>query len=199
MFGLSYHCGNCDGVTPELNHGKCTTCGSTSVVPAGWYQLSVEERTEWLERIRGGRAESDPWRLDEPGIRPRVELPPLQSCTASTARWAVMFPPRPIAGPSLLTQLWVTFCAYLASLFEAAPEPVDRRAPEPLVLQMEAPAPLTRMTKTQRPRVRPSRPVVWSRAHAPRARVSVDRTRMLRAQITKSGPGPPRRKRLRLG
>ena len=198
MFGLSYHCGNCDGLASHLKQGKCPTCGSQSVVPASWYQLSVEERTEWVERIQGRRTEIDRYRLDQPGIRPRVVLPPLLSCTAAASRWAVMSPPKPIARPNPLSTLWATFCAWVSSMFTAEQTASVQPTPEPLIMQLE-PAPLARMTATVRPRVRPTRPVVWSREHAPRTRVRVDGTRITRgaAKIERAGPGPPRKKRAR--
>jgi hypothetical protein len=198
MFGLSYHCGNCDGLASHLNRGKCPTCGSTSVVSAGWYQLSVEERTEWIERINGRRSPVDRYRLDQPGIRERIVLPPLQSCTALAARHAVMAPPRELDRPSPLLVLWASFCAWLSSLFgEETPAPAQQVV-QPLVHQLE-PVTIARMTRPVRPRIRATRPVVWSRDRAPRTRVRVQgpRTTTRAAAITRAGPGPPRRRRLR--
>jgi hypothetical protein len=198
MFGHSYHCGNCDGLASALNRGKCPTCGSSSIVPVGWYQLSVEERSEWTERINGRRTEIDPYRLDQPGIRETIVLPELMSCTAEAARFAVMSPPRPLARPNALFRLWVGVCAWVSSLFTEEQPAMQPSAPEPVVLILE-PAPVARMTSPVRARVRPTRSVVWSREHAPRTRVHVQRAHSRRIQPAKQfGTGPPRRRRLRL-
>ena len=194
MFGVSYHCGNCDGLASQLNRGKCPTCGSASVVSAGWYQLSIEERAGWLDRINGRRTQIDRYRLDQPGIRERITLPPLQSCTASTARYAVMVPPKEIDRPSPLLMMWLYFCAWLNSMFESEQQQPAQHAPEPMVLE---PAPAARMTVAVRPRVRPTRPLVWSRDRQPRTRVQLDRTRK-RVVATSKRPGPPRRRRPRV-
>ena len=53
--GFSYHCSNCKELIPRVLQGACPTCGSQSVIPLGWYQLSVRERSDWLRRIRGQR------------------------------------------------------------------------------------------------------------------------------------------------
>jgi hypothetical protein len=200
MFGLSYHCGNCDGLASRLNAGRfCPTCGSTSVVPASWYQLSVEERSEWNERIQGRRTEIDRYHLDEPGIRPVVVHPPLMACTGRAARHAIMSPHPEEPAPSPLLGLWVTFCAWLSSLFsQEAPAVAEAAVAAPVGLLPE-PMPAARMTGPVRPRMRPTRPVVWSRQHAPRAPVRVERTPARHTpRVSRCGPGPPRRRRLRM-
>jgi hypothetical protein len=214
MFGLSYHCGNCDQLASQLARGKCPTCGSTSVVSAGWYQLSVEERTEWLDRINGRRSEVDRYRLDQPGIRERVVLPPLQSCTAAAAQHATMTPARQVvrseaANPKRgegersdqmnpLLLIWVSLMSWLSSLF-ASENPATEQPPVPQRTDLE-PLPVARMTGPVRPRVRPTRPVVWSREHAPRTRVRVLGARiMARHRRNARGiPSPRRRRRLRI-
>lgn len=60
-----YHCSNCGEVLLRVSHGTCPICGSQAVLPMGWYQLSVRERSNWLRRIRG-------WRR---GVQPR-DVPP---------------------------------------------------------------------------------------------------------------------------
>jgi rRNA maturation endonuclease Nob1 len=52
---FSYHCGSCKELTPRAPRGTCPTCGSQFVIPLGWYYRSVQERSEWLRRIRGQR------------------------------------------------------------------------------------------------------------------------------------------------
>jgi hypothetical protein len=53
--GFSYHCGSCKELIPRVSQGACPICGSQCVIPLGWYQLSVRERSDWLRRIRGQR------------------------------------------------------------------------------------------------------------------------------------------------
>jgi rRNA maturation endonuclease Nob1 len=52
---FSYHCTNCKELLPRVSQGMCPICGSQAVLPMGWYQLSVRERSDWLLRIRGQR------------------------------------------------------------------------------------------------------------------------------------------------
>lgn len=56
----SYHCSNCKEMLPRVSQGACPLCGSQAVVPMGWYQLSVRERSDWLTRIRGLRHKKAP-------------------------------------------------------------------------------------------------------------------------------------------
>ena len=51
----SYHCSECTQLLAEVDKGTCPVCGSRAVIPVGWYQISTEERGDWLRRIRGHR------------------------------------------------------------------------------------------------------------------------------------------------
>jgi hypothetical protein len=117
MFGVSFHCGNCECLASSLNGGKCPTCGSTAVVPAAWYQLSVDERSVWKDRIHGRYVEkTDPWRLSQPGIREKIVHPPLMSCTARAVWLAHLTPPSP---PGLVSVLWGALQGAMLGLFAA--------------------------------------------------------------------------------
>jgi hypothetical protein len=50
---FSYQCGSCQELLSRVSQGVCPVCGSRSVFPTGWYQLSVQERSAWFRRIRG--------------------------------------------------------------------------------------------------------------------------------------------------
>lgn len=202
MLGVPYHCGNCERLVESRKLGQCAICGSTSIVPAGWYQLSMPERSEWVERIQGRRKTSDPWRLDQPGIRPRVQHPPLQACTAASARYASSAPAPQIPAESFWLDFWRALSAWVLALLgprEAEPAAVSPEparagaAPEPIT-------PVVRMLRPDRPRARPTRPAVWSRQYAPRARVRSHRTARARRHpvTTRFGRAAPRRRRLRL-
>lgn len=52
---FSYQCNDCKELLPRVSQGICPVCGSQAVVPLGWYQLSTDERKDWLQRIRGQR------------------------------------------------------------------------------------------------------------------------------------------------
>lgn len=54
-FSYHYHCGSCQERIPRAPRGTCPMCGSQFVIPLGWYHLSVQERSDWLRRIRGGQ------------------------------------------------------------------------------------------------------------------------------------------------
>src|SRR5262249_18257254 len=51
--GVSYYCTSCGTRHKTLGRGICPTCGSQAVVTVGWYKRSVDERSEWFQRIRG--------------------------------------------------------------------------------------------------------------------------------------------------
>jgi hypothetical protein len=55
---FSYHCSSCGELLTQVSHGVCSICGSQAVLPMGWYQLSIRERKDWLQRIRGLRREA---------------------------------------------------------------------------------------------------------------------------------------------
>jgi hypothetical protein len=55
---VSYHCGSCQELLSRVSQGVCPVCGSRAVFPIGWYQLSAQERSEWLRRIRGEHRKS---------------------------------------------------------------------------------------------------------------------------------------------
>lgn len=50
---FSYHCNDCGKLLTHVTQGACPTCGSHSVLPLGWFQISIRERQDWLQRIRG--------------------------------------------------------------------------------------------------------------------------------------------------
>ena len=52
---FSYHCNDCGELLTQVIQGACPICGSHSVLPLGWFQISIRERKDWLQRIRGLR------------------------------------------------------------------------------------------------------------------------------------------------
>ena len=52
---LSYQCTDCGELFTRVVQGACPTCGSQAVLPLGWFQISIRERKNWLQRIRGLR------------------------------------------------------------------------------------------------------------------------------------------------
>ena len=52
---FSYHCSDCGEILTHVTQGACPICGSHSVLPLGWFQISTRERNDWLQRIRGLR------------------------------------------------------------------------------------------------------------------------------------------------
>jgi rRNA maturation endonuclease Nob1 len=52
---FTYHCSSCGELLTAVAQGACPICGSQAVVPLGWYQISIRERKDWLQRIRGLR------------------------------------------------------------------------------------------------------------------------------------------------
>jgi len=52
---FSYHCNDCEELLTHVSQGACPICGSHSVLPLGWFQISTRERKDWLQRIRGLR------------------------------------------------------------------------------------------------------------------------------------------------
>lgn len=51
----SYQCNDCGELLTRVIQGACPICGSHAVLPLGWFQISVRERKDWLQRIRGLR------------------------------------------------------------------------------------------------------------------------------------------------
>jgi hypothetical protein len=51
----SYQCNDCGELLTRVTQGACSVCGSHSVLPIGWFQISIRERKDWLQRIRGLR------------------------------------------------------------------------------------------------------------------------------------------------
>jgi hypothetical protein len=49
----SYQCNGCGGLLTHVTQGACPICGSRAVLPLGWFQISIRERKNWLQRIRG--------------------------------------------------------------------------------------------------------------------------------------------------
>jgi len=66
---LSYQCDDCGDLFTRVSQGACPICGSHAVLPLGWFQISVRERKDWLQRIRGLRkptqTRNDPFVQDE--------------------------------------------------------------------------------------------------------------------------------------
>lgn len=52
--GLSYQCQSCEELVERVPQGVCPICGSDAIVSLGWYQVSADERQDWLTRIHGG-------------------------------------------------------------------------------------------------------------------------------------------------
>jgi anaerobic ribonucleoside-triphosphate reductase len=72
----SYQCNDCGELLTHVTQGACPICGSHAVLPLGWFQISIRERKDWLQRIRGLRrkpqASEDPARKeDEPEAIPK--------------------------------------------------------------------------------------------------------------------------------
>jgi hypothetical protein len=61
---FSFHCGSCGELFAGVTQGACPICGSQSILPLGWFQLSIRERKDWLQRIRGLRKKTRS--LDDP-------------------------------------------------------------------------------------------------------------------------------------
>jgi hypothetical protein len=53
--GFTYKCGDCGELLTHVTQGACSICGSHSVLPLGWFEISIRERKDWLQRIRGLR------------------------------------------------------------------------------------------------------------------------------------------------
>lgn len=54
----SYQCNDCGEMLTRVIQGACSVCGSHAVLPLGWFQISIRERKDWLQRIRGLRRKS---------------------------------------------------------------------------------------------------------------------------------------------
>lgn len=54
----SYQCNDCGELLTRVTQGACPICGSRAVLPLGWFQISIRERKDWLQRIRGLRGKS---------------------------------------------------------------------------------------------------------------------------------------------
>jgi hypothetical protein len=50
---FTYKCGDCGELLNHVTQGACSVCGSHSVLPLGWFEISIRERKDWLQRIRG--------------------------------------------------------------------------------------------------------------------------------------------------
>ena len=73
---LSYQCNDCGELFTRVVRGACPICGSQAVLPLGWFQISIRERKDWLQRIRGLRKTSqdqnDPLpQKDEQDVMPK--------------------------------------------------------------------------------------------------------------------------------
>ena len=49
----AYVCYSCQEVMNGAPQGKCPACSSGDVFPLGWLDRPREERSRWLNRIRG--------------------------------------------------------------------------------------------------------------------------------------------------
>ncbi len=123
--GFSYHCGNCDHVATELAKGRCPCCYSSSVIPSSWYQLSVEERTQWLDRIQGR------------GVKPLAQH---QLMARST-------PVRDLDAEEARKRLWPRLGAWLKSFLHLATARVEAAE------VVEAPLPTIRIERPRSPRL----------------------------------------------
>jgi hypothetical protein len=52
---FTYKCSDCGELLTHVTQGACPVCGSHSVLPLGWFEISIRERKDWLQRIRGLR------------------------------------------------------------------------------------------------------------------------------------------------
>lgn len=73
---LSYQCDDCGELFTRVVQGSCPICGSQAVLPLGWFQISIRERKDWLQRIRGLRKtsqdQSDPLpQKDDQDVMPK--------------------------------------------------------------------------------------------------------------------------------
>jgi hypothetical protein len=53
--GFSYRCNSCGELLTHVIQGACPVCRSQAVIPLGWFEISLQERKDWLQRIRGLR------------------------------------------------------------------------------------------------------------------------------------------------
>jgi hypothetical protein len=67
---FAYRCSDCGELLTHVTQGACSVCGSHSVLPLGWFEISLRERQDWLERIHGLRKRS---RLRENRLSPQDE------------------------------------------------------------------------------------------------------------------------------
>lgn len=58
--GFTYKCSDCGELLTHVTQGACPICGSHSVLPLGWFEISIRERKDWLQRIRGQKKKTRP-------------------------------------------------------------------------------------------------------------------------------------------